>query len=125
MEVVCRPSFRDFPWRWRDVLMGYLPFLLAPAILFPLRHVFLNAPSWTWIAFSYASGTWMFAYPVYAVRKRTGLPAWPRPRMIIVQTLLAVLLVVMSLVIEGVVTTGVNGLLGDSARGDSPTDAML
>ena len=90
-----------------------------------MRPLFLNVPSWTLIAFSYASGMWMFAYPVYVVRKRTGLPAWPRPRMMIVQTLLAVPLIVICLVIEGVVTTGVNGLLGDSARGDSPTDVML
>jgi membrane protease YdiL (CAAX protease family) len=125
MEIVCPLSYRDFPWRWRDVLMGYLPFLLAPAILVPLRQVLLNAPSWTWIAFSYATGMWMFAYPVYVVRKRTGLPEWPRPRMMIHQALLAIPLVVISYLIAVAVTSGLNGLLGDSARGDSPIDAML
>jgi membrane protease YdiL (CAAX protease family) len=125
VEIVRPLSFRDFPWRWRDVLMGYLPFLLAPAILVPIRHVFLNAPSWTWIAISYASGLWMFAYPTYVVWKRTGLPQWPRPRMMILQTLLAIPLVVISFVIAGVVSSGLNGLLGNAAGGDSPTDAML
>jgi membrane protease YdiL (CAAX protease family) len=125
VEVVRPLSFRDFPWRWRDVLIGYLPFLLAPAILVPIRHLFLNAPSWTWIASSYASGMWMFAYPAYVVRKRTGLPQWPRPRMMILQALLAIPLVVISFVIAGVVSSGVNGLLGNSAGGDNPTDAML
>jgi hypothetical protein len=107
MEVDRPLSFRDFPWRWRDVLMGYLPLVLAPAILVPLRHVFLNAPSWTWIASSYASGIWMFAYPVYVVRKRAGLPKWPRPRMMVRLTLLAIPLVVTAFVIAALVSSGV------------------
>jgi membrane protease YdiL (CAAX protease family) len=125
MEVVRPQTFRDFPWRWRDVLMGYLPLLLVAAISFPIRHLFLNAPSWAWIAFRYATGTWMFAYPVYIVRKRTRLAGWPRPRIMILQALLAIPLVVISFAIGGVVTSGVNGLLGDSAPGDNPIDALF
>jgi membrane protease YdiL (CAAX protease family) len=125
MEVDCPLSFRDFPWRWRDVLIGYLPFLLGPAFVVPMRHVLQNAPGWAWIASSYASGLWMFAYPVYVVWKRAGFPRWPRPRKMIVQTLLAIPLVVIAFVIVAVVISGVTGLLGNSARGDSPTDAML
>jgi membrane protease YdiL (CAAX protease family) len=125
MEVGPRLSFRDFPWRWRDVLTGYLPFFVAPAILFPMSQVFQNAPSWTWIAISYICGGWMFAYSLHVVRKRIGLPAWPRPRILVVQTLLAIPLVVVAVVTVGVVTFALHRLLGDSARGSSPIDAMV
>ena len=125
MEVGPRLSFRDFPWRWRDVLMGYLPFFMANAILFPMRQVFLNAPSWIWIAISYVGGGWMFVYPFYVVRKRTGLPAWPRPRVLVIQTLLAVPIFVVAMVTVTVVTLALERLLGDSARGGSPFDAMV
>jgi membrane protease YdiL (CAAX protease family) len=125
MEVGPRLSFREFRWRWRDVLMGYFPFFMASAILFPVRHVFVNAPGWTWIAISYVCGAWMFGYSVYVVRKGTGLPGWPRPRILVVQTVLAVPLVVIAMLTVGVVTFAVHSLLGDSASGSSPIDAIL
>ena len=67
----------------------------------------------------------MFAYSLYVVTKRTGLPAWPRPRSLVVQTLLAIPLVVIAIPAVGVTTFAVNRLLGDAARGRTPFDAMV
>jgi membrane protease YdiL (CAAX protease family) len=67
----------------------------------------------------------MFAYSLYVVTKRNGLPAWPRPRSLVVQTLLAIPLVVIAMPAVGLATFAVNRLLGDSARGSSPFDAMV
>ncbi len=129
VEVPRLLSFRDFPWRWRDISLGYLPFLLLSAILFPFRHalqhMLVNAPNWTWIILSYAAGTWMFLIPICVVWKRTGLPRWPRPRVMIVDLLLAIPLAVVSLAIEGATASGLIAWLGESTGGGGPIEAML
>jgi membrane protease YdiL (CAAX protease family) len=62
---------------------------------------------------------------MYVVRKRTGLPAWPRPRVLVRNTLLSIPLVILAIVTAGIVTVVLQRLLGDPGGGSGPLDVML
>jgi hypothetical protein len=69
-----RSVFREFPWRWSDVLIG-----LAPDICFGAAAAIINpkwlwvGPRWLWLPFAVTLMAWMLLYRLWIVRRRARL----------------------------------------------------
>lgn len=112
---------RDVPWRWRDVLIGLAPLVLALA-----ASALLNARSLSWagprlgLLLTLGAEVWMLAYPLAIARRRTGLawrPQLPRPRAAVVEGLVALACLPPVVVGMGLVVRAVGPLLGDPGAG--------
>ncbi len=81
-----RSYFREVPWRWSDVLIAFTPIVvkrLGP----PLPPV---VPGWFRYALYLLTYGWMLVFPLLIARRR--LARWPRlpaPRILFVETLIA------------------------------------
>jgi membrane protease YdiL (CAAX protease family) len=89
-----RSAFREVPWRWSDLLLGFAPKLLLSAATFlidpraPLAAVLrqLGMP------LLLLSDAWMLGLPLWIARTRGAHPPrLPRPRAVLVEALFALL----------------------------------
>ncbi len=87
-----RSVFREMPWRWTDVIIGF-----APDIYMSVTGALINpawlwvGPRWLWLPFAVTQMAWMLLYPLWIVRRRARLPRLPRPRTVFVEALCALL----------------------------------
>src|SRR5688500_13507267 len=99
-----RPSaFRDVPWRLTDAAVG-----LAPLVAFRVadglvpEHVWAALPRWAAVTLMLAGVGWMAGFPVWAARRRGArVPRGPRPRPVLVEAGLALLLLPVLWVVLG------------------------
>jgi membrane protease YdiL (CAAX protease family) len=122
-----RSFFREIPWRWTDVLIGFAPMIILglaalvasifidPARLPVVPRVYVLLPLMG------LSQAWWLAYPLWMARRRhAGSPHLPRVRAVIAEALLALLAAPVLIVIMSVVVQGVGSLFGQS---EIPTDS--
>jgi membrane protease YdiL (CAAX protease family) len=122
-----RSFFREVPWRWTDLLIGFAPMIVLgmaallagifidPARLPVVERVYVLLPA---IGLSQA---WWLAYPLWAARRRhAGSPRLRRVRTILVEALLALLAAPVVIVTMATVVHGVSFLLG---RTEIPTES--
>jgi membrane protease YdiL (CAAX protease family) len=88
-----RSVFRDVPWRWSDVLIGLAPFLLlraASSWLGPRSP--LAASGHLVLPMTLVGQIWMLVIPLWIARRRTTFSVGlPRPRVVLVEALFALL----------------------------------
>jgi membrane protease YdiL (CAAX protease family) len=128
-----RSFFREVPWRWTDVLIGFAPmivlgmaallasFVIDPARLPVVPRVYVLLPL---MALTQA---WWLAYPLWTARRRhSGSPHLPRVRAVVVEALLALLAApVVILTMSGVIQ-GLGHVFGQSEMpSDSPGQLAL
>jgi membrane protease YdiL (CAAX protease family) len=114
---------RDVPWRWRDVLIGLAPLVLAIAASALLRATAQPGPGpRLGLLLTLAAEIWMFGYPLAVARRRAGSP-WrlqlPRPRAAAVELLVALVCLPPVVIGMGVVALAASLLLGDPGPGPS------
>jgi membrane protease YdiL (CAAX protease family) len=116
--------FREVPWRWSDVLIGFAPMIamnLAALLIDPTRLPV--GPGWLWLPLTVLVQAWWLAYPLWIARRRHGgSPLLPRPRTVIVEALLAMAAVPVVMLILAGVFTGLAYLIGDSAMPTRPLE---
>jgi CAAX protease family protein len=91
-----RSAFREVPWRWRDVLLGFAPFLLFSAArsLIDPRSSLAAMSHRLWMPSTLLTEAWMLVVPLWIARTRnTRLARLPRPRTVLVEGLFALLFV--------------------------------
>jgi membrane protease YdiL (CAAX protease family) len=116
-----RSFFREVPWRWSDVLIGFAPMIvltlaaaLAALLIDPARlpvvpRVYVLLPLMGLIQ------AWCLAYPLWMARRRCeGSPHLPRVRTVIVEALVALLAAPVVIVIMVGVVQGMDSLFGQS-----------
>ena len=90
-----RSVFRDVPWRWSDVLVGFAPFLLlrATTALIGPRPSLVAASRQLLIPLTLLGQAWMIVVPLWIARTRRthGALLLPRPRAVLVEALFALL----------------------------------
>jgi membrane protease YdiL (CAAX protease family) len=117
--------FRDFPWRWRDVLIG-----LAPDLYFTVAGALINpawlwvGPHWLWLPMAAVMMAWMFFYPLWIVRRRARLPRLPRPRTVFFEALFALLATAVTMFVVGAVFSVFQSLFGDRAVPTMPQKSL-
>lgn len=90
-----QPALREVPWRWRDVLIGVAPMILAVrgARWIDPRSV-PTGLRWIWLPFTGLAMTWMLVYTLMVARRHGISPRLPRPRAFVMETLIALLVLV-------------------------------
>jgi hypothetical protein len=89
-----RSVFREVPWRWTDVLLGFAPFLLLRAAteLFGPESWLIDASRPLWIPLTLLTQVWMLVVPLWIFRTRkTHAAGLPRTRAVLVEALFALL----------------------------------
>jgi membrane protease YdiL (CAAX protease family) len=115
-------SFRDVPWRWSDVAIGFIPALLMlPIPLLVSRETLYALPRWLWIVLASIQLGWMFAYPVGVARRRSGLPQFPSLGRVLREAPLALVAVLIVMVIQSVMFSF---LTKGSDRTSAPFEAI-
>jgi membrane protease YdiL (CAAX protease family) len=107
------PSFRDVPWRWRDVAIGLVPAIAIgslPLILSPEAQYVL--PRWSWIGLAVVELGWILAYPLWVAGRRSGVPSPLSARRLAIEAFIALLAVSVLLVVESVAFTILTQWLG-------------
>jgi membrane protease YdiL (CAAX protease family) len=120
-----RPTLRDVQWTWGDVLIGFAPIIVArvaPALMNPA--MFSRAPHWLWVPFTLLAMIWMFAYPLLIAARRIGLPLVPRPRVILIELLIALIAVPVGMVIMTGVSMVLMRLFGAASMATSPLEPI-
>ncbi len=116
-----RPSFRDVPWGFRDVLVGLavlFGWLYAPSLL--PRAAQGSLPAWFWIPHGLVGMAWMAGYPLAIAARKVGLPPLPEGRSILIEALLAIAATPVVLVVLTLATALLQQLLGDAALPTNP-----
>jgi membrane protease YdiL (CAAX protease family) len=116
-----RPTLRDVRWKWADVLVGFAPLIVAqvvPALMNPA--IVAMMPHWLWAPFTLLAMLWMFVYPLRIAARRIGLPHVPRPRIILIEFLIALVAVPVVMVIVTGVSMVLTRLLGAGSMATSP-----
>jgi membrane protease YdiL (CAAX protease family) len=107
-------SFRDVPWLWSDVAIGFIPaILMLPIPLLLSRETLYTLPRWLWIVLALIQLGWMFAYPVGIARRRSGLPQFPSIGRVLREVPFALVAVLIVMVIQSV-------LISVLTRGSDP-----
>jgi membrane protease YdiL (CAAX protease family) len=89
-----RSAFREVPWRWSDVLLGFAPYLLLRAATFVIdpRAPLATVLRQQWMPLHLLTDAWMLGIPLWIARTRTTHPVrLPRPRAVLVEALVAFL----------------------------------
>jgi membrane protease YdiL (CAAX protease family) len=89
-----RSVFREVPWRWSDVLLGFAPHLLlsAATLLIDPRAPLAATVRQLWMPLLLLIDAWMLGLPLWIARTRTAHPArFPRPRTVLVEAIFALL----------------------------------
>jgi len=116
-----RSVFREMPWRWSDVIVGF-----APDIVMIVCSALINpawlwvGPSWLWLPFAVTQLAWLLLYPLWIVRRRARLPRLPRPRTVFVEALFALLGTAVVMVVLSAVFSALLYLFGDRATMTMP-----
>ncbi len=87
-----RSVFREVPWRWSDVLLGFAPFLLLRAAMFLIgpRPWLVAASRQLVLPLTVLGQAWMLLVPLWIARSRTTHRArLPRLRAVLVEALCA------------------------------------
>jgi membrane protease YdiL (CAAX protease family) len=116
-----RSAFREVPWRWSDLLLGFAPHFLLGAASFlidpraPLAAVLRRL----WMPLLLLTDAWMLGLPLWIARTRTAHPPrLPRPRAVLVEALFALL----SLPVVFAASVAVSAIAANLlARVESPT----
>jgi membrane protease YdiL (CAAX protease family) len=90
---VRRSFLREVPWRWRDLLIGFGPFLAltaANAFLAPVRRALVS--STLFLTLIFLDQSWMLVYPLWIAVRRVKAPPFLRVRAIFVEALFALML---------------------------------
>ena len=116
-----RSVFRDTPWRWRDVIIGFAPdvAMIASAALINPAWLWVG-PRWLWLPITVTKMAWMFFYPLWIVRRRVRPPRLPRLRTVFVEALFALLGTAVVMVVLTVVFSALFSLFGDRATMTMP-----
>ncbi len=89
-----RSVFREVPWRWSDVLLGFGPFLLLRAAMFLIgpRPWVAAASRQLLLPLTVLGQVWMLLVPLWIARSRIAHRAsLPRPRAVLVEAFCALL----------------------------------
>ena len=89
-----RFAFREVPWRWTDVLIGFAPFLLLarPRSCLTRDQALAATLHQQWMLLTLISQSWMLVVPILIARARNARPVrLPRPRTVLVEALVALL----------------------------------
>ncbi len=91
--AVVPTTFREVPWRGRDLVIGLAPLVVerVGAVLVPGELV-ARLPAWSWIVGTVVGMAWALGYPLWLVHRHHGSIRWPRPRALLVNGLIALLL---------------------------------
>ena len=126
-QTVRRSVFREVPWRWRDVLLGFAPFLLFTAA----RHLIDPQSSLAamsrrlWMPLTLLSEGWMLLVPLWIGRARNyHLARLPRPRIVLIEGLFALLFVPVAFAAFIAVPPLVTYLIGEPEAPISPLVPM-
>jgi membrane protease YdiL (CAAX protease family) len=111
-----RSVFREFPWRWSDVMIGLAPdiYLMVAAAVINPKWLWVG-PRWLWLPMAAVMMAWMFFYPLWIIRRRARLPRLPRPRTVFVEALFALLGTAVMIFVLGAVFSVLFSLFGDRA----------
>ena len=60
-------------------------------------------PNWLWIPLSFLQLAWMFAFPLWVARRRTGLPTLPSVRSVLIEASITFFATPISLVVASVI----------------------
>jgi membrane protease YdiL (CAAX protease family) len=116
-----RSVFREVPWRWSDVIVGF-----APEIWMSVSAVLINpawlwvGPRWLWLPFMVTRMAWLFLYPLWVVRRRARLPRLPGPRKVFVEGFFALIGTASVMAVLTVVFSTLFILFGDRAATTMP-----
>ncbi len=116
-----RSVFREMPWRWSDVIVGFVPDIsmsVSAALINPAW--LLVGPRWLWLPIAVTQLAWMLVYPLWIVRRRARLPRLPRPRAVFVEGLFALLGTGAVMVVLAAVFSTLFYLFGDRATTTMP-----
>jgi membrane protease YdiL (CAAX protease family) len=115
--VLARQSlFREVPWRWSDVLIGFAPMAVMTVASVLVNPAWLPVgPHWLWLPFMALSLAWTLGYPLWVVRRHCQLPRLPRPRTFFVEALFALFGTVVTMVVVAVVFSVLISLFGERA----------
>ena len=89
-----RSVFREVPWRWSDLLLGFAPFILirVVAVVFGPQSSLAAASRRLWIPLTLLNQAWMLVVPLWIARSRKAHPVrLPQPRAVLVEGLFALL----------------------------------
>jgi membrane protease YdiL (CAAX protease family) len=87
-----RSIFRDLPWRWTDLLIVFAPPLLLSTAAYLLGRPPLAAYLHRTLLPTLLSDVWILVVPLWIAHTRTTRPArLPRPRTVLVEALVALL----------------------------------
>ncbi|MHC5540849.1 CPBP family glutamic-type intramembrane protease [Singulisphaera rosea] len=66
-------AFADVPWRWSDILLGFIPLILLRVISVVLKAEWVAwIPSWIWIPMTALNMIWLFSFPLVMASWRLG-----------------------------------------------------
>jgi membrane protease YdiL (CAAX protease family) len=116
-----RSVFRDVPWRWSHVLIGFAPMALMTVASVVINPAWLPVgPHWFWLPIVGIYMAWLFVYPLWIVRCHARLPGLPRPRAVFVEALCALLATVVVMIALMATFSVLFSLFGDRARTTMP-----
>jgi membrane protease YdiL (CAAX protease family) len=104
-------SFRDVPWRWSDVAIGFAPIVLA---LLVRPSISRTLPRWIWIPLTFLQLAWMFAFPLWLAGRRRGIPGLSRIRSVLIEASITVLAAPLAMFVAAVLATLVTNFLTKS-----------
>jgi membrane protease YdiL (CAAX protease family) len=113
--------FREVPWRWSDVLIGFAPMAVMTVASVLVNPAWLPVgPHWLWLPFMALGLAWTLGYPLWVVRRHCRLPRLPRPRTFFVEALFALLGTAVMMVVLAVVFSVLISLFGERAATTMP-----
>jgi membrane protease YdiL (CAAX protease family) len=118
-----RSAFREVPWRWRDLLLGFAPFLLFSAVrsLIDPQSSLAAMLYRLWMPLTVLTEAWMLVVPLWIARTRNArLARLPRPRSVFVEGLSALLFVPLAFAAFIVVPPLVTYLIGGTEVPGAP-----
>jgi membrane protease YdiL (CAAX protease family) len=100
-----RIRLRNVPWRWRDIVIGIAPLVLARVSGLVIERTQLSAsvPSWMFVPVASVLMAWMIVYPLSVARKYISLPSPPRGYRVLLEAFIALLVVPVIIVVASVV----------------------
>ncbi|WP_435019308.1 CPBP family glutamic-type intramembrane protease [Tundrisphaera sp. TA3] len=91
VETVDPPGLREHRWRWRDLLIGLAPVIIARVVGRLYAGAFHHSfPAWSWIPLALIQHAWLAGWPLLVARPRLR---FTRPRRILVEAGYALLAV--------------------------------
>jgi membrane protease YdiL (CAAX protease family) len=116
-----RSVFREMPWRWTDVIVGFVPNISMSVSAALINPAWLwVGPRWLWLPFMVTRRAWLLLYPLWVVRRRARLPRVPRLRTVFVEARFALLGTAAVMVVFTVVFSILVYLFGDRATTTMP-----